>query len=169
MGVYEHEILHCALGHPWRRDARDAKRWNVACDYAINPVIVERGKKLPAGALIDAQYSGKSAEWIYDRVPQPEQDGNGKGQQGGDKQQGAGQGDDQQQGQGGGGQKPDGSELGEVRDAPSSADDNGNEQNSEQAWKEAVQQAANIARKRGTLPGSLDRFAKAVVVDRVDL
>jgi len=64
------------LGHPWRRGARDFKRWNIACDYAINILLQDAGFKLPACALIDVRYRGKSAEWIYDRLP-PEQN-NGK-------------------------------------------------------------------------------------------
>src|SRR5215472_313192 len=31
-----HEIMHCAMGHPWRRDGREFKKWNQACDKAIN-------------------------------------------------------------------------------------------------------------------------------------
>ena len=35
-GLIAHEVMHCAMGHPWRRDARDPKQFNVACDLAIN-------------------------------------------------------------------------------------------------------------------------------------
>jgi predicted metal-dependent peptidase len=64
-----HETMHCAALHHTRRGARDPGRWNIACDYAINPLLVEAGFELPAGALVDPVYSGLSAEDIYDKLP----------------------------------------------------------------------------------------------------
>lgn len=69
IGVIKHEVLHCSNGHPWRRDARDPLPWNMACDYSINPIVINSGSPMPKGSLIDSQYEGKSAEWIYDRLP----------------------------------------------------------------------------------------------------
>src|SRR5215208_5779059 len=60
-----HEVMHCANGHVWRRDARDRKKWNYACDYAINPMIVASKYKLPHGALLDNKFDGMAAEKIY--------------------------------------------------------------------------------------------------------
>jgi predicted metal-dependent peptidase len=34
--VFAHEVMHCALLHPYRRGSRDAQRWNRACDYVVN-------------------------------------------------------------------------------------------------------------------------------------
>lgn len=73
-GVIVHEVLHCALAHHARRQERETKRWNAACDYAINPVVKQSGFVLPASALIDLQYADMSAEEIYDKLP-PEQQG----------------------------------------------------------------------------------------------
>src|SRR5690242_20345889 len=61
-GLIAHEVMHCACGHPWRRDARDHTRWNEAADYAINAVLRDAGFALPSGALLDASYDGKWAE-----------------------------------------------------------------------------------------------------------
>ncbi|WP_084080701.1 DUF2201 family putative metallopeptidase [Edaphobacter aggregans] len=36
-GVLANEVIHPALQHHTRRGDRDRKRWNMACDYAINP------------------------------------------------------------------------------------------------------------------------------------
>jgi hypothetical protein len=44
---------------------RDPERWNDACDYAINPLVVDAGMVLPKGAYLDARFKGKSAEEIY--------------------------------------------------------------------------------------------------------
>jgi predicted metal-dependent peptidase len=68
IGVMAHEVLHCANGHPWRRDARDPHGWNIACDLAINPIILDAGLRLPAGHLRDRAMDGKSAEWIYGQL-----------------------------------------------------------------------------------------------------
>jgi len=65
LGVQAHESEHDARRHGTRRGARDPKRWNEACDYAINVDLVDQGFKLPKGALIDVKYRGMSAEDIY--------------------------------------------------------------------------------------------------------
>ena len=64
-----HETMHCAALHHTRRGGRDLRRWNIACDYAINPLLVEAGFALPDGLLLDPAYSGLSAEDIYARLP----------------------------------------------------------------------------------------------------
>ena len=58
-GVVAHEVLHVANGHCWRQGARDPNRWNDACDYAINPIVVSAGMVLPKGALIDPALYGE--------------------------------------------------------------------------------------------------------------
>jgi len=63
--VLAHEALHCGLAHFARRNHRNINRWNVACDYAVNQLLVEDGLELPPGALFNEQYKGLSAEEIY--------------------------------------------------------------------------------------------------------
>jgi predicted metal-dependent peptidase len=60
-----HEAMHCALGHLARRSHRTAKRWDFACDYAVNLLLVDDGMAAPAGAPLDPAYRGLSAEEIY--------------------------------------------------------------------------------------------------------
>src|SRR3954447_8312607 len=79
-GALAHEVLHPALQHHVRRSGRDPKRWNVACDYAINLVLVDAGLSLPEGVLLDSRFRGMSAEQIYnlletDSEPEHEPDG----------------------------------------------------------------------------------------------
>ncbi|MBN3776607.1 hypothetical protein G3O06_03380 [Burkholderia sp. Ac-20345] len=64
-GVLAHEVWHVANGHCWRQGYRDSDGWNEACDYAINPVVLDAGMQLPPGGLIDARFKGMSAEEIY--------------------------------------------------------------------------------------------------------
>jgi predicted metal-dependent peptidase len=44
------------LAREVRRSGRDPKRWNVACDFAINPLLVDAGLSLPDGVLIDNRF-----------------------------------------------------------------------------------------------------------------
>lgn len=67
-GVLAHEAFHCAMLHHLRREGRDPERWNIACDYAINDILVKSGFVLPKGALIDKQYEDMGAEVIYGRL-----------------------------------------------------------------------------------------------------
>lgn len=65
LGTFVHELFHCILGHHVRRGDRDPAKWNTACDYAINPMVIDAGFKLPEFALIDPRYKGLTAEQIY--------------------------------------------------------------------------------------------------------
>ena len=60
-----HEALHCALSHFVRRQHRIKHRWDLACDYAINPLLVEDGLSPPPDSVIFDQYKGMTAEEIY--------------------------------------------------------------------------------------------------------
>jgi predicted metal-dependent peptidase len=144
ISLIAHEVMHCANGHPWRRDGRDMKRFNVACDKAINTTLKDAGFTLPEGALFaEGPEVGQSAEWIYARLPE-DQDGKGK--------DGQGKGDSQ----------------GEVRDAPKDADAEGQEPPSEAEWQQATKQAAMAAKAQGKLPASLARLAEEIGQTRVD-
>ncbi len=77
-GVLAHEVMHPALQHHVRRSGRDPMRWNEACDYAINPLLLDAGLSLPNGVLVDHRFRGMSAEQIYnlrDAEAQPQSSG----------------------------------------------------------------------------------------------
>lgn len=63
--VLAKQALHCALSHFARRSHRVKHRWNLACDYAVNPLLVEEGFKPPPGTLIEESFAGMTAEEIY--------------------------------------------------------------------------------------------------------
>ena len=46
-GALAHEVMHPALQHHTRRGDRDRRRWNIACDYAINPMLIDAGLTFP--------------------------------------------------------------------------------------------------------------------------
>lgn len=122
-GVILHEVKHVALAHHARMKGRDARKWNEAADYAINPEILAQGERLPAGVLVDSAYLDMGAEAIYAARAQAErkaqeqqkpkpgdqqgQPGAGAGQGAPDQGKGSGQpqqgaGQPQQAGQGSG-------------------------------------------------------------------
>ena len=63
--VLAHEALHCALSHFARRQHRVKRRWDIACDLAINPLLVKEGLKPPPGVLLKSGFEGMMAEEIY--------------------------------------------------------------------------------------------------------
>jgi predicted metal-dependent peptidase len=63
--VLAHEALHCALSHFSRREHRIRHCWDVACDYAINPLLIAEGLTPPPGALHEKSFEGMTAEEIY--------------------------------------------------------------------------------------------------------
>ena len=80
MFVIAHEIMHNTMGHFARQGDRHGELWNIAADYAINPLIEGSIKDkdnndvmiAPKGILLDKKYSGKSAEWIYEHLMEKE-------------------------------------------------------------------------------------------------
>lgn len=119
------------------------------CDLAINP---DCGT-LPKGALVpDASQLGKSAEWIYARLPESPKDKGGSGGNG-----------TPQSGKG----KPD--PAGEVRDAPTGQDEDGHPAPTEGEWKQKTAEALQAAKMAGSLPSGLARMVEAALDKRIDV
>lgn len=69
-----HEALHCALSHFNRRRHRVKWRWDLACDFAINPLLVAEGLTPPPDCLVLNDYAGMTAEEIYPLLDQYDAD-----------------------------------------------------------------------------------------------
>ncbi len=63
--ILAHEALHCALSHFSRRQHRIKHRWDLACDFAINPMLIHDGLTPPDDALFMKHFEGMTAEEIY--------------------------------------------------------------------------------------------------------
>jgi len=123
------------LKHHYRRDDRDGLRWNMATDYAINPLVLADGFKLPSFALNDAKYADMSAERIYSVIPDEEVE----------KQRKAG----------GGG-------VGDVLDAPGMGKMSAAEKAAaEEAVDRDTVRAAIAGKMAGKLPGHLGKLIKS--------
>lgn len=178
-GCVAHEVMHCALGHPWRRGGRDPEGWNMACDKPINTGLVEAGFVLPDGVLYaEGDEVGKSAEWIFAHMPPPQEpQGSEQSEDEQDEEQepgeesGEGDGESEdEQGEGqGDGDEGEGDPMGEVLDAPVGEDAEGDAAPSEQEWKDAVATAAALANAQGDLPAGLARAIEDALKSRVDV
>ena len=122
-GVLAHEVMHPALKHHTRRAKRDPRRWNEACDYAINPLLLDAGLSLPDDVLVDPRFRGMSAEQIYnlrEAEAQPQSDESESEQDTGSESNDSLEGDNDDgtpsvpESQGG---------IGQVIDAPEAGDD----------------------------------------------
>ncbi|WP_340689628.1 DUF2201 family putative metallopeptidase [Candidatus Ruthia endofausta] len=66
--VLIHEALHCALTHFSRCGNRLKHKWDLACDFAINPLLVKEGFHPPLDLPIFHKYKGMIAEEIYPMI-----------------------------------------------------------------------------------------------------
>ncbi|MGF6836446.1 putative metal-dependent peptidase [Paraburkholderia youngii] len=191
-GVLAHEVLHVANGHCWRQGDRDPKLWNDACDYAINPIVLDAGMLLPKGVFVDARFKGKSAEEIYgilaqEKQQKEKQQGNGKKDDGKPDaqpgQQSTPQSAQQPGGTPGGNSPPQSANGATTRSAtpesgtsPEAAPSCGevrqyrgdDKAQKEADWKVAVLQAAKAAKMRGGLGGSLEGMVQVAAEPVVD-
>ncbi len=154
VGVLAHEVMHNALAHPCRRGTRDPVRWNVACDLAVNPLLVQVGFVLPTSRLMpgEGSYShlppDKSADEYYALlgVPSPPTESDDPNPENPD---------------GGGSITGDPGGCGSVRDPANGSSNTTSE--TEAAWQVAVAQAEQAARSRGELPAGLGRAVEQVL------
>jgi predicted metal-dependent peptidase len=83
--VLMHELLHIAFLHVPRRQGRRPRRWNKAADYAINWLIAQESERvtrtfgkpkfvLPSDALLDKKFADMSAEQVYAKLEEGEQE-----------------------------------------------------------------------------------------------
>ena len=139
--VVAHETMHCALLHPYRAGERDSRRWNVACDHAVNLLLAQEGFPLWEGALRDPNYADMSAEQIYALLqssPPPTNPSTSS--------------------------KSNQEQPGEVLPAPpshGSGEASEAEGLDETDWQIATEQTSLVSKRHGSLPGGADRAARA--------
>jgi predicted metal-dependent peptidase len=153
-GLICHEVMHVACNHNTRRGQRDHEKWNMACDYAVDPIVKEAGFIQPWES-IDPKYHNWEAERIYNDLFQDHNDNS--------PQYSAGQNHNNQDNE-----YPCG--YGEVRDLPGK---NGGKASKaekrqvEQEQKVAVQQALQVTKSQGALPESLERLINEITEPKV--
>jgi len=157
-GVLAHEVMHPALQHHVRRSGRNSRRWNEACDYAINPLLVDAGLSLPEGVLLDSRFSGMSAEQIYVQLESKEQPQSSNQDRPAADLDGDPGGRDQGQGERGSQPVPvtEGG-IGQVLDAPLPDAETPSIEEQGRDWSVAVHQAVTISKQAGKTPAGLAR------------
>jgi predicted metal-dependent peptidase len=168
-GVLAHEVLHPGLQHHVRRSGRNPRRWNEACDYAINPILLDAGLHLPEGVLVDHRFHGMSAEQIYNQLQtEAEQEPDDL--------------DDMQETEGDGTASPhaspgDSGELsapvteggiGQVLDAPVAGEEVPTVEEQIREWSVAVNQAVTLAKQAGKVPAGVERSLDGAAQAAVD-
>lgn len=139
LGVLCHEMMHVALGHTFRIGARNMDKWNTACDYAVNDLLLKQEDiVLPASRLYDKKYEGMSAEHIYNILKSDKGPGNSS------------IGDVKQYKQDPNATEPSDSTQGSGYEATAAEQ--------EQKVKSQVQQAAMAGKQAGKLSEDLDRL-----------
>ncbi|MXW21702.1 MAG: hypothetical protein F4Z95_12935 [Gammaproteobacteria bacterium] len=202
-------VLACALKHHTRRRDRDPESWQRASQLVTHPLLRDAGFTLPPDA---EAWEGLSVEEAYDRLPEPDGDGEagnrvppatGAGPSSGgqpDAEQGndpsarntgtdrsnASSDSDSHSDSERGRSPPDASGdappshdpsgTGEVMDSPAAGGCEGPEADlsasartaEEQAWDEAMHQAASLAKAEGKLPGAVKETVRSAHVAKLD-
>ncbi len=159
--VLANQALHCALSHFSRRQHRSRFRWDIACDHAINPLLVEDGLIPPPGTLVLECYEGMTAEEIYPYIDendsdepeeQPKNDGDGSG--------------DYREDSSGGEQDSSANEeaKGAGRPQPLSAAE---QESLSVQWQQRLAGAAQQAQQAGKLSGLLGRMVGELIQPRL--
>lgn len=189
--VLAHEALHCALTHFVRRGHRIQRKWDLACDFAINPILMNDGLQPPAEAVVLNQFENMSAEEIYpclddsldnETLDQHLYDNNADGSQNGQSQEpppentpqnnkpsGSGGAQPKQQspqdGDGRGKPQPQqsesGSQTGDKQDQPPVPLTAHEREELAQKWQQYLASAAQQAQQAGKLGGGMARLVDA--------
>ncbi len=157
MGLVAHEVMHCVLQHMTRRQERNPTVWNVAGDLKINGHLLDSGFILPEGGLVDKEhkYDEDSTEAVYAKLISEYTTPDGIIVDG-DIVDGA---------------IVDGIPTptwGLVEDAGKNDVENVSGAQLESDWQVAVNQAAELAKAQGKLPGDIERIIGEVLQPLVD-
>ncbi|WP_265184677.1 DUF2201 family putative metallopeptidase [Burkholderia cenocepacia] len=187
-GLVAATVFKVVAGHPWRQDSREAVRWNKACALVSHSSVVEAGFRLPADAILDAEFDGRAAEFVYQQLPpepeppeppeppespaqppaEPESGGAGGGEgdpdgdagsDDGGEQATAGPGAGAPNGEGSSSEGPSPALISEIRPAPV------DQVQLEEEWKQAAYDATFM---QGNLPGGVLQVVDDVQKSRVN-
>jgi predicted metal-dependent peptidase len=163
--ILAHEALHCALSHFARREHRHKRRWDLACDFAVNPLLMADGLTPAPDALFLDAYKDMTAEEIYpciqentDEEPMDQHlyDQDDKPHGSGDRDNGqGGRGEKQTQDSGGSHGEPDAQAGGAPQPPPLSTPER---DSLDKQWQQRLASAAQQAIHAGKLGGLMARM-----------
>jgi predicted metal-dependent peptidase len=168
-GVLAHEVMHPALQHHLRRSGRLLGRWNEACDYAINPLLLDAGLSLPDGVLVDQRFRGMSAEQIYNlREAEMQPQTGGQNNESECAGTGAGEAHNQQSCSDEPSAPVTECGIGQVLDAPLPSEETPSIDEQAREWSIAVNQAVTLSKQAGKAPAGLARTLEGAAEASVD-
>jgi predicted metal-dependent peptidase len=144
-GLIAHEVMHLALCHHTREGKRDPDVFNIACDFAINPILKDEGFALPEGGLLLDKYRNMSAEAIYEDLMKNATRVSVSG---------------------GGSGAPGSQQWGEFTAA--GPDGSADQQASAREWAENAAEAMRAAKSAGKMPASIAREIEEALKPRAD-
>lgn len=142
--IVAHEVMHCVLEHcgaGGRGINLNPEKWNWACDYVDNDMLVQAGMKLGEGWLHDVQFRGKTAEQIYTMIPDPPPNNGGA---------------------------PGKGNPGPLDQLKKGVADPAMQQAQAHEWRVATNQAAAAAKAAGKLHESMEKFIEKMNQPKVD-
>jgi predicted metal-dependent peptidase len=153
-GTIAHCAHHVALCHHLRREGRNEKNWNRACDVVVNSAMDEAGFALPKGVKVNKADAEKAAEEIYGGYIDPPNNphGGGKGNKEGDDPSKSDQ-------------------PGECKDQENADGSSLSESQVEQAIQEQMQDTAALAQQAkgiGDLPAGIARQINKLLYPQQD-
>jgi predicted metal-dependent peptidase len=153
-------VMHCSLLHPHRIGNRERDKFNVAAEHAANLILDTcNGLELPPNALCDKQFCDKTAERIYTELPDNPTPPPPSGEEGDKPSTTTGVMPPPTN------DNPRGKKEAESNGGKSSDMTN---QELEDEWKIATQQAAKAAKMQGNLPGKLEEFLNNLLQPKLD-
>ena len=155
IGLLAHEVMHVVNKHFARRCDRPMPAWNVACDLAINPLLIDAGFQLPDCGIFPGQEpyqdlpAGLSAEEYFAKLTERD-----------DGTSGGSDTESNDPGRCGG--------IMEPTDALGQPADDATMRQIESEVAVAVAAAHQAAKRRGDLPGDLERMIGELLAPVVD-
>lgn len=65
VGWFAHEVAHCVFQHPFRRNGRNRKLFNIAGDYVINGILLKEKFILPGNPRVNSFFDGMNVDEVY--------------------------------------------------------------------------------------------------------
>lgn len=157
--LLEHLIKHVLHLHMARRKGRHLHKWDIACDLAINPLLVKDGLKPPPGTLLAEGFDGMTAEEIYPYVDEnPEQETLDDHLYDSESDTGGGSGTGERSAEAQGRQTQEGREGAAGGAPPPRPLDAGEKERLAVQWRQRMAGAAQQAMMAGKLGGALARM-----------
>lgn len=155
-GLLAKSVLHLILGHHVRRGDRDQKIWQKAANFVTEAIIIDSGMQLPSMDNVNKNYADQIVEKVYENLFKQKPKESNDGNSGNNNQNHPGNQPGNQPNE-----SPNG-DVGDMQGQDGQKPSNAEKQEEQDNWKQAAQQAANIAKSCGKLPAEIERVVEKI-------